>query len=435
MSKRLVRFFIVLGCIIVLGIIISLPPVWSHIGWRLDNFIVIVYQWLRPPEKATFAPSGSQGTPLLTNTPTNQPTVTPTLEITPIPTMTPTPFPPSVYLEGVKYFDQHGLWNYCAPANLAMELSYWGWQGTRTDIGHVVKPFIASDGYEKDKNVMPYELVDYVNEHTSLRALMRMGGNMEVLKNLLSNDFPVLVEKGVFFLETLTGKTTWMGHFNVVIGYDDATQEVITMDSFVGGTEHPEKGKNFRISYDDFIDQWRDYNFTFIVAYPPEKENDVLNALGSLADENTAYQLAAQNAELDIQTLSGLELFMAWFNLGTSRVNLFDYQGAADAYDQAFTLYASLPEAQRPYRILWYQTGPYFAYFYTGQYNRVISLATTSIDLRPEPYIEESWYWRGYAKYMIGDTNGAIEDVRQSLVYHPGFVPSVTLLQQWGVFE
>lgn len=432
MSKKIIRLLIVIGIIAMLAIVISLPPVWSHIGWRLDNFIVIVYQWLRPPEKATFAPSGSQGTPLPTNTPTSQPTPTPTLEITPTPTMTPTLLPPTVYLEGVKYVDQHGLWNYCAPANLAMELSYWGWQGTRTDIGHVVKPFVASDGYEHDKNVMPYELVDYVNEYTSLRALTRMGGNLQLLKDLLANGFPVLVEKGVFFRETLTGKITWMGHFNVVIGYDDASQQVITMDSYVGGPEHPEQGKNYKISYSDFTDQWRDFNFTFIVAYKPEKENDLLNTLGPLAEENTAYELAAQNAELDTQNLSGLELFMAWFNLGTSRYHLFDYIGAADAYDEAFRIYDNLPEDQRPYRMLWYQTGPYFAYFNTNQFQRVIDLATTAIELRPDPYIEESWYWRGYAKYMIGDTNGAVADLQKSLEYHPGFEPSITLLQQWG---
>jgi hypothetical protein len=36
---------------------------------------------------------------------------------------------------------------------------------------------------------------------------------------------------------------------------------------------------------------------------------------------------------------------------------------------------------------------------------------------------------------MIGDTPGALEDARQSLVYHPGFVPSVTFLNELGYTE
>jgi len=40
----------------------------------------------------------------------------------------------------------------------------------------------------------------------------------------------------------------------------------------------------------------------------------------------------------------------------------------------------------RPYRILWYATGPYFAYYYTGRYSDVIQLAelVALVQTRPE---------------------------------------------------
>ncbi len=57
--------------------------------------------------------------------------------------------PASVRLDGMKFFTQRGLWNYCAPSNLAMALSFWGWEGKQTDVGPYVKPF------DKDKNVVP----------------------------------------------------------------------------------------------------------------------------------------------------------------------------------------------------------------------------------------------------------------------------------------
>ena len=56
-----------------------------------------------------------------------------------------------------------------------------------------------------------------------------------------------------------------------------------------------------------------------------------------------------------------------------------EYPGAAAAFDQAFAVYAGLPEAERPWRTLWYQTGPYWAYFYSVQYQRVIDLANTTL--------------------------------------------------------
>jgi len=114
-----------------------------------------------------------------------------------------------------------------------------------------------------------------------------------------------------------------------------------------------------------------------------------------------------------------------------------DYGGAAMAYDEAFAIYNALPEDKsvRPYRILWYQTGPYYAYYYTGRHQAVISLATTSIEAAlDEPALEESFYWRGMSRAALGDIAGAIEDFRTSLdPYHPGFAPSVYQLQLLGI--
>ena len=427
MSRKLKGIFIVLGGILVLAVIISLPPVWIHIGWRLDNAILVVSRWINPPENVVFVPSGgSTATPSL---PTETPLPTSTPEIPPNPTITPTPLPSGVQLSGVKYVQQHGYWNYCAPANLSMVLSYWKVRATITTIAHVVKPF------DEDKNVMPYELQDYVDNHTDLKALVRVGGNLQILKNLLANNFVVLVEKGVTtFHDTATGKLAWMGHYNTVVGYDDSTQEVIVDDSYIGTADNPSLGTNLHISYSEFIDQWRDFDYIFLVVYPPEKENDVLNAIGILADETAAFQEAARVAEEETKTQSGLELYMAWFNLGTSRYQLYDYQGAADAYDQAFLIYPTIPDEQRPWRMLWYQTGPYFAYYYTERYKELVTLATQTLDFAVnKPYLEESWYWRAMAEWKLGDQTAATADFNQSLVYHPNFQPSVEMMQTYGI--
>jgi tetratricopeptide (TPR) repeat protein len=164
-------------------------------------------------------------------------------------------------------------------------------------------------------------------------------------------------------------------------------------------------------------------------------KSELLTLLGPYADETTANQIAAQTASDEMYLTQGQDQFFAYYNRGTSLVWLQDYANAAQVYDEAFRKYAELPAENRPWRVTWYMTGPYFAYYYTGRYYDVIALADKTINSASEPYIEENWYWRARAKAALGDTSGAIDDLRRSLQYHPGFSPSVQFLAQLGVSE
>ena len=82
--------------------------------------------------------------------------------------------------------------------------------------------------------------------------------------------------------------------------------------------------------------------------------------------------------------------------------------------------------------MMWYQTGPYWAYYYTGRYQDVIDLATKTLDNISEPVLEESFYWRGMAREAVGDIPGAIEDFRAGLNAHPGFEPALEQLKRLG---
>ena len=83
--------------------------------------------------------------------------------------------------------------------------------------------------------------------------------------------------------------------------------------------------------------------------------------------------------------------------------------------------------------MIWYQTGPYWAYYYTGRYQDVIKLATTTLDAMSEPVLEESYYWRALAGEATGDSKGAIKDLQSALKFHPGFEPALTQLKQLGI--
>jgi len=166
--------------------------------------------------------------------------------------------------------------------------------------------------------------------------------------------------------------------------------------------------------------------------YPPERQAEVMSLLGPHADEDYNNAATAQQASDEVFASSGRDQFFAWFNRGTNLVRLQDYAGAALAFDEAYALDAQMAVADpdhRPWRMLWYQTGPYFAYFFTGRYGDVISLATQTLVNASEPTLEESWYWRARARAAIGDSAGAVDDLRTSLGYHEGFAPSLELLQ------
>lgn len=411
----------------------NLPPVNQRLAWRVDHLRMQIKYALNPPEEAVFVPV-EEIEPLaaatlqtFTPSPTPSPTATlPQQTFTPLPSVTPsitpTLLPEATRLTGVKYEDQHNRWNYCGPANLSMALTFWGWDGNRDVVGKAIKP------HDKDKNVMPYEMENFTDEQVDgIAALVRPGGTVELIRKLVAAGFPVLTEKGYYEYD-YNGKLGWMGHYQYVTGYDHGRGVLVVQDTYRDGPNH-------EVPYEDFVEGWRSFNYVFLVTYPVEREAEVLALLGPWADVEWAYQASLEAARQEVAALQGIDQFFAAFNIGTAHVGLRQYVDAASAYDYAFTLYAALPDdANRPYRMLWYQTGPYFAYYYSGRYQDVLNLATTTLeDTISEPVLEESLYWRGMAKLALGDTPGAIQDFRDSLKWHPDFAPSLNQLANLGV--
>jgi len=441
MQKRFNRIWLASLFILLFIGIYYLPPIHSRLAWRIELARTQIQYWIKPPDQAVFQPS-QQNNPLTVETVVATVRAEMLLTLTPFPTLTPEPgstlestitptsLPATVILEGIKYEPQNGRKNYCGPANFSMALAYWGWDGNRDVIGQVVTPI-----NDKDKNVMPYELQDYITDHVpDMTSIIRNGGDIETLKHLVSAGFPVVVEMGIYEID-INGNYSWMGHYGFVTGYDDSSRMIIYQDSYQPEPE-TNPGTNRKITYENLLEQWRAFNYVFIVVYPDEKQDDVLTALGPLADENHANRHALETAQTESQTLSGIDQFFAWFNAGTSHTALFEYVDASVAYDYAFSLYASLDgdSALRPYRMMWYQTGPYKAYYYANRFTDVINLADTTLnDTISEPVLEESLYWRGRAYYMAGKTDLAVKDYRSALKYHPNWLPAMQALQELGI--
>jgi tetratricopeptide (TPR) repeat protein len=401
-------------------VLYNLPSVHERLAWRVDNLRVSIKRFFNPPEEVVFTPQ--EQVEVIVNatltalapspTTTPPPLLTLTPSPSPMPSLTPTAIPASVSLNGIRH--EYQQFNNCAPTNLSMIMSYWGWQGNQYDTRAYLRPSFEID----DKNVNAFEIVDYVEKFTEYDALWRVGGDIDLLKRLVAAGFPVLIEKGLD-----PHDDAWLGHYQTVSGYDDAKQQFLVYDSYEGLPEA------YGVAY-DFIGQfWRHFNFTYVIVYPPERADEVYAILGVYSDPQVNYIHAANRALEEANNLSGREEFFAWVNRGTNLVYLKDYASAAQAFDTAFDLYAALPLEERPWRLLWYSDGPYAAYYHTGRFQDVIDLAHTALVNVDKPVLEETYYWRGLAKEALGDRAGAIEDLTRAFELNPNSTPAGEALE------
>jgi len=302
---------------------------------------------------------------------------------------------------------QKQTWNNCGPATVTTALSFYGWRQDQKYAENLLKP------NREDKNVSPGELANFVNEQSSVRALVRMGGSLDVLKRLLANNLPVIIERGIMF-----EANEWLGHYQALVAYDDGPSVFYAYDSFLGtGTN----GEGVSVAYQKLDEDWRHFNRTFLVIYAPQEEGLLRELLGPLWEEQGASELALQTAQAEARL--NPQDGHAWFNMGSSLVLLGRHQEAANAFDQA-------RRYSLPWRLLWYQFGPFRAYYEVGRYDDVLSLA--QINLNNAEELEESYYWRGRVYAAQGRSDAAAAEYRRALAYNPNFQLARDALSQLG---
>jgi hypothetical protein len=413
------RYFILMGFFLFLALVslagLILVRTNESAAWRFDVLKAKIKYALYPPEQIVFVPQDQLAaivsatlkalTPSVTSTPQPDAAITPTPGASITSTIIPTAVPGRRLLRG--FIHEFETWNNCGPASLAMILNYWGWEGDQRNTAAFLKP------NPRDKNVMPYEMQTFIEETTDLLVIVRYGGDIELLQSFIAIGVPVLIETG---FEGADFKD-WMGHYRVISGYDLEQKKFYTQDSYIG--------ENIPVTFAQVESEWRAFNYVYLVVFPEEREEDVLHIFGTQLDEAYNLNFVADLATVETITMTGRDQFFAWFNRGTSLVNMGDYTGAALAYDEAYKIYPSLKESERPWRMIYYQTGPYFAYYYTGRYYDVISLATSTLSAMSEPVLEESYVWRARARSALGDNAGAIEDLNLALKYHPDYAPAL----------
>lgn len=311
-------------------------------------------------------------------------------------------FPPAYRLEGVGFEYQN--WNNCGPATLTNALTFFGYADDQGRAANWLKP----NG--EDKNVNPSEMVEFVNTQVPelpVMAIKRYGGTLDRLKMLLSNRFPVIIEAGY---DPPPHDKGWMGHYLLVVGYDEGQRVLITHDSYDG----PD------LAYDyDFIDGfWDDFNRAYIVVYEQAREAELMALMGSDADpiQNATNALQTALAEATARP----EDPFVWFNIGTSYVLLAPVY-EQQAYEYAVTAYDEARKYGLPWRMMWYQFGPFEAYNAVGRYDDTIALASANLNDGGGHWVEETFYYAGFAREKMGDLDRALDNYQQAVFLNPNF--------------
>lgn len=356
-----------------------------------------------PIETVTTAPLAVA--PVLIPTATPLPTALPLPAATapPQPTAAPVhqPAQPAVTLTGFTHAWQ--TWNNCGPATLAMNLSYFGSTLDQAAIGAVLRR------HPDDKNVSPEELAAFAAGQ-GYHAQMRVNGSPELMRLLLSNGIPVLIET---WLEE--DPNDGMGHYRLLVGYDDAEQYWIGYDAYVDTGLFSSLGpyRGIRMSYAETDALWKVFNRTYLLIYTEAQAPLVASIYGAELDQLMMWQRATQETKAMAQQTPN-DPFV-WFNLGTDLTALGDYHGAAQAYDQARRL-------GLPWRMLWYQYGPFQTYHAVGRYQDVLTLADATLSTTQN--IEELHYWRGQALTALGNPVDAQRAWQRALELNPDYRPA-----------
>lgn len=317
--------------------------------------------------------------------------MTDTLEVraSSLPTPTLLPLPSQKTLSGGTQVFQ--TFNNCGPAALSMALSHLGIRRSQYELGQQLRPYQHPQGNNDDKSVTLKELAQKGSE-LGLVAYHRPAGSVEMLQRIIALDLPVITR-------------TWLkegediGHYRVVTGYNELNQQLLQDDSL--------QGADLWYGYDAFESLWEAFNYEFLVFAPPDQALAVSEALGELADEQRAWEIALARSQTAAQK-NPTNAYVA-FNQVVALVHL-------EKYAEAITLFEAI-EPKLPDRMLWYQIEPLVAYYRLGQTDQLVRRADLILNNQNRAY-SELYYLKGKVSEAGGDSTGAATHFAQASRYN-----------------
>ncbi len=292
--------------------------------------------------------------------------------------------------------------NNCGPASLSMVLNYYKKNTNQIELGNMMRPFNNSWGGIDDKSVFPEEIVQYAQKY-DLLAVHRPNGSIEKMKQLVSQNIPVIVRTWLNTREDI-------GHYRIVRGYNDERKTILQDDSY--------QGPDITYEYNTFEELWQPFNYSYIVIYPKEKKEVVEAILGQDLNEKNAWEnvlkrsATEQNAQYN-KTYIQYNQAVAYYYIG-------DYSKSIQIFEKI--------ESQLPWRMLWYQPEPIYAYQRLKNQERVMYL-TNSILFNGNLAFSELYQARGEVYLALGNKDFARQEFENALNYNTNYESAQRALQ------
>ncbi len=323
---------------------------------------------------------------------------------TPIPVVvvnaatTPTPLsavavalPSSFYLEGVGMVWQD--LNRCSAAALTIQLSYFSeFTGDYAGVMKRLNPNI------EDVSVRLEEMAA-IAETYGLKGVVRRGGTIDLIKQVVVAGFPILIENAYY--DGAGGFKDWMSHNRVVIGYDDAEGVFIAKDSLLGNGDDK---RGIHLKYQDVDDRWRDFNRDYLILYRPSQEAALQAVLGPQWDMTYNAEWVLQQADADVA--AGKKDSFTTYNRAWALLQLGRNDEAAAAFDQA-------QATGLPWRFFWYDFSVFEAYLKVGRYDDAMALVQRTI--ANTKGVEEMYYYAALIYLAQGNTERAKGNLEAAL--------------------
>ena len=257
--------------------------------------------------------------------------------------------PTSMTLKNIRH-EYQGPDN-CAPVTALTVLGYHGTRVTQAAAAAAMKD------YPGDPQVSSLELAAYLGRF-GLRSVIRYAGDVEVLRELVSRGFPVVVQQRL-----KSGSN--VAHFRTVYGYSSG--------SFL--LSDPLRGPSLRLSNAEMTDLWNFYNGEYLVAYPPAREGEVQAAMGDNFNATANWQNARMRGEQDVKGRPSDPY--AWWGLAKATLRLGDAETAAQQFERAVNL--GVPTIYYLYR-----QEAFEAWTQAGWYTKTLQITGRALDAFPK---------------------------------------------------
>ncbi|BDP44543.1 hypothetical protein DAETH_45120 (plasmid) [Deinococcus aetherius] len=273
--------------------------------------------------------------------------------------------PASVTLKNIRH--QYQGPDNCAPVTALTVLGYYGTRVSQVQVANAMKD------YPGDPQVTSLELAAYLGRF-GLRSVIRYAGDAEVLRELVSRGFPVVVQQRL-----RAGSN--VAHFRTVYGYSRGRFLV----------SDPIRGPSLSLTTAEVQDLWRYYNGEYLVAYPPGKEARVRAALGEDFGVAANWRHAKLHGEQDVKTRPNDPY--AWWGLAKANLRLGNVAAASDNFDRAVALGV-------PTLYLLYRQEAFEAWTRAGKHRKTLNLTRRA--LRAYPRSKELLHFEKVASRALG---------------------------------